>query len=167
MILFSNVKPGKAFTVSANLKINAEKLDKLIAEGVVNFFQSLLSAFKVREVYPIHISYRAQVVKKLFNEFIKFRESIMVAAKEFFYVAGICSRRNAQVYINRRIRRFLSTAVRRVRAALTFRDLTDKKGDADCIHALTNLQISAALRNETLEEFLSAGLSRHEQKNLS
>lgn len=53
------------------------------------------------------------------------------------------------------------------RAALTFRDLTDKKSDADCIHALKNLQIPAALRDETLGEFPSAVLSRHEQKNLS
>lgn len=53
------------------------------------------------------------------------------------------------------------------RAALTFRDLTDKRGDADCIHTLKNLQIPAALRDEILEEFPSAGLSRHEQKNLS
>lgn len=53
------------------------------------------------------------------------------------------------------------------RAALTFRDLTDKRGDGDCVHALKNLQIPAALRDETLEEFPSAGLSRHDWKNLS
>ena len=53
------------------------------------------------------------------------------------------------------------------RAALTFCDLTDKEGDADCIHALKNLQIPAALRDETLEDFPSAGLSRHEWKNFS
>ena len=53
------------------------------------------------------------------------------------------------------------------RAALTFRDLTDKKSDADCIHALKNLQIPATLRDDALEEFPSAGLSRHEWKNLS
>lgn len=53
------------------------------------------------------------------------------------------------------------------RAALTFRDLTDKRGDSDCVHALKNLQIPATLRDETLEEFPSAGLSRHDWKNLS
>ncbi|MBR0288819.1 MAG: ATP-binding protein, partial [Selenomonadaceae bacterium] len=53
------------------------------------------------------------------------------------------------------------------RAALTFRDLTDKRGDSDCVHALKNLQIPAALRDETLEEFPSVGLSRHDWKNLS
>lgn len=53
------------------------------------------------------------------------------------------------------------------RAALTFHDLTDKNGDGDCIQALKNLQIPVALRDGTLEDFPSAGLSRHEQKNLS
>ena len=80
VILFSNEKKDGAFTVNVDLKINAEKLDKLIEdrirEGVVNFFQSLNSAFKGREVYPIHIflagnSCRAAVVKKLFDEFIE------------------------------------------------------------------------------------------------
>ena len=65
------------------MNINAEKLDKLIEdrirEGVINFFQSLKSAFKGRAVYPIHIflagnSCRAEVVKKLFDEFIKMEE---------------------------------------------------------------------------------------------
>ncbi len=79
--LFSNVKDkeSKAFTVNVDLKINAEKLDKLIEdrirEGVVNFFQSLTSAFKGREIYPVHIflagnSCRSEIVKKLFDEFI-------------------------------------------------------------------------------------------------
>lgn len=83
VILFSNEKNDGAFTVSADLKIDAKKLDKLIEdrirEGVVNFFQSLKSAFKGREVYPIHIflagnSCRSEVVKKLFDEFIKTEE---------------------------------------------------------------------------------------------
>lgn len=83
VILFSNEKIDGAFTVSVDLNINAEKLDKLIEdrirEGVVNFFQSLKSAFKGREVYPIHIflagnSCRSEVVKKLFDEFIKTEE---------------------------------------------------------------------------------------------
>ncbi len=85
VILFSNVKDkdSKAFTVSVNLNINAEKLDKIIEdrirEGVVNFFQSLLTAFKGRDVSPIHIflagnSCRSEVVKKLFDEFIKTEE---------------------------------------------------------------------------------------------
>ena len=84
VILFSNEKKEGAFTVSVDLKINAEKLDKLIEdrirEGVVNFFQSLKTAFKGREVYPIHIflagnSCRSAVVKKLFDEFIKTEEN--------------------------------------------------------------------------------------------
>ena len=85
VILFSNVKDkdSKAFTVSVNLNINAEKLDKIIEdrirEGVVNFFQSLLTAFKGRDVSPIHIflagnSCRSEIVKKLFDEFIKTEE---------------------------------------------------------------------------------------------
>ena len=84
--LFSGVKDkeSKAFTVNVDLKINAEKLDKLIEdrirEGVVNFFQSLNSAFKGRRVYPIHIflagnSCRSEIVKKLFDEFIKTEEN--------------------------------------------------------------------------------------------
>lgn len=87
VILFSNEKKEGAFTVSVDLKINAEKLDKLIEdrirEGVVNFFQSLKTAFKGREVYPIHIflagnSCRSEVVKKLFDEFIKTEEDNIV-----------------------------------------------------------------------------------------
>ena len=83
VILFSNEKIDGAFTVNVDLNINAEKLDKLIEdrirEGVINFFQSLKSAFKGRAVYPIHIflagnSCRAEVVKKLFDEFIKMEE---------------------------------------------------------------------------------------------
>ena len=81
--LFSNDKIDGAFTVNVDLNINAEKLDKIIEdrirEGVVNFFQSLLSAFKGRDVSPIHIflagnSCRSEVVKKLFDEFIKTEE---------------------------------------------------------------------------------------------
>ena len=83
VILFSNEKKDGAFTVSVNLKIDDKKLDKLIEdrirEGVVNFFQSLMSAFRGREVYPIHIflagnSCRSQIVKKLFDEFIDSEE---------------------------------------------------------------------------------------------
>lgn len=84
--LFSGVKDkeSKAFTVNVDLKINAEKLDKLIEdrirEGVVNFFQSLNSAFKGREIYPVHIflagnSCRSEIVKKLFDEFIENADS--------------------------------------------------------------------------------------------
>ena len=80
--LFSNSKDNEsgAFTVSVNLKIDENKLNKIIEdrirEGVVNFFQSLKSAFKNREIYPIHIflagnSCRSPIVKKLFDEFIK------------------------------------------------------------------------------------------------
>lgn len=84
VILFSNEKKeGGNFTVNVSLDINGEKLDKCIEdrirEGVVNFFQSLYSAFKGREVYPIHIflagnSCRSPIVKKLFDEFIKREE---------------------------------------------------------------------------------------------
>lgn len=86
VILFSSEKIDGAFTVSVDLNINAEKLDKLIEdrirEGVVNFFQSLKSAFKDREVYPIHIflagnSCRSAVVKKLFDEFITAEETAL------------------------------------------------------------------------------------------
>ena len=80
--LFSNSKDNEsgAFTVSVNLKVDENKLNKIIEErireGVVNFFQSLKSAFKNREIYPIHIflagnSCRSPLVKKLFDEFIK------------------------------------------------------------------------------------------------
>ena len=84
--LFSNEKIDGAFTVNVDLNINAEKLDKLIEnrirEGVVNFFQSLLTAFKGRDVSPIHIflagnSCRSAVVKKLFDEFIKTEEDTL------------------------------------------------------------------------------------------
>ena len=81
VILFSNEpKQGGAFTVSVQLHIDAKKLDDIIEarirEGVVNFFQSLYSAFRGREVYPLHIflagnSCRSPIVKKLFDEFIK------------------------------------------------------------------------------------------------
>jgi len=52
------------------------------------------------------------------------------------------------------------------KSALTFHDLTDSKGDGDCVHALKNLQIPAALRGDDAT-FPAAGLSRHERKNLS
>lgn len=80
IVLFSSEqKDGGNYTVGVNLKIDAGKLDRCIEErirvGVVNFFQSLKSAFKGREVYPVHIflagnSCRSHVVKKLFDEFI-------------------------------------------------------------------------------------------------
>ena len=85
VILFSNEKKdGGSFTVNVPLKIEVAKLqqriEERIREGVVNFFQSLYSAFKGREVYPIHIflagnSCRSPIVKKLFEEFIKREES--------------------------------------------------------------------------------------------
>ena len=62
-----------------SLKIDNQKLEGLIEsrirEGVVNFFQSLNSAFADKEVSPIHIflagnSCRSPFVKKIFNEFI-------------------------------------------------------------------------------------------------
>lgn len=73
--LFSGTKSD-----SVNLKIDAKKLDALIEarirEGIVNFFQSMKSAFVGREVYPIHIflagnSCRSPLVKKIFDEFIE------------------------------------------------------------------------------------------------
>ena len=80
IVLFSSEqKDGGNYTVGVNLKIDADKLNHCIEErirvGVVNFFQSLKSAFKGREVYPVHIflagnSCRSPVVKKLFDEFI-------------------------------------------------------------------------------------------------
>lgn len=82
--LFSSVQQEEGkYTVGVNLDINADKLDKCIEDrirvGVVNFFQSLYSAFKGREVYPIHIflagnSCRSPVVKKIFDEFISREE---------------------------------------------------------------------------------------------
>ena len=84
VILFSHEKKdGGSFTVNVPLKIEVAKLqqriEERIYEGVVNFFQSLYSAFKGREVYPIHIflagnSCRSSIVKKLFEEFIKREE---------------------------------------------------------------------------------------------
>ena len=78
--LFSTVEQeDKTFSVNAEIKINAAKLEKCIEErirvGVVNFFQSLESAFDGKEVSPIHIflagnSCRSPFVKKLFDEFI-------------------------------------------------------------------------------------------------
>lgn len=73
--LFSGTKSD-----SVNLKIDAKKLDAFIEarirEGIVNFFQSMKSAFVGREVYPIHIflagnSCRSPLVKKIFDEFIE------------------------------------------------------------------------------------------------
>ncbi len=85
VILFSHEKKdGGSFTVNVPLKIEVAKLQQRIEdrirEGVVNFFQSLYSAFKGREVYPIHIflagnSCRSPIVKKLFEEFITREES--------------------------------------------------------------------------------------------
>lgn len=78
--LFSTVEQeDKTFSVNAEIKINAAKLEKCIEErirvGVVNFFQSLESAFDGKEISPIHIflagnSCRSPFVKKLFDEFI-------------------------------------------------------------------------------------------------
>jgi len=80
LTLFSNeARDGGSFTVNVNLKIDVEKLEQLIEarirEGVVNFFQSLHSAFVDKEVSPIHIflagnSCRSPFVKKIFKEFI-------------------------------------------------------------------------------------------------
>ena len=82
--LFSSEQQAEGkYSVGVNLDIHADKLDKCIEErirvGVENFFQSLYSAFRGREVYPIHIflagnSCRSAVVKKLFDEFIKREE---------------------------------------------------------------------------------------------
>ena len=82
--LFSSAQQEEGkYSVGVNLDIHADRLDKCIEDrirvGVVNFFQSLYSAFKGREVYPIHIflagnSCRSSVVKKLFDEFIKREE---------------------------------------------------------------------------------------------
>ena len=80
--LTEDALPLKLFakeSVSVTLKIDAEKLDRLIErrirEGVVNFFQSLRSAFEGKDVSPIHIflagnSCRSPLVKKIFDEFI-------------------------------------------------------------------------------------------------
>ncbi len=76
VILFSQVKDkeGGGGKVSVELEISLERLNALIEarirEGVVNFFQSLYSAFKGREVYPIHIflagnSCRSPFVRKI------------------------------------------------------------------------------------------------------
>lgn len=87
--LFSRDKDEESgrFSVGVALKIDVEKLEKVIEErirqGVVNFFQSLYSAFKGKNVCPIHIflagnSCRSPVVKKLFEEFIAQKEKEMV-----------------------------------------------------------------------------------------
>ena len=88
--LFSSEKQDKdsgSYSVSVNLNIDTEKLDTCIAErireGVVNFFQSLHSAFKGKEVDKIHIflagnSCRSPIVKKLFDEFIEKEEGDFV-----------------------------------------------------------------------------------------
>ncbi len=78
--LFSSAQQEEGkYSVGLNLDIHADKLDKCIEDrirvGVVNFFQSLKSAFSGREVYPVHIflagnSCRSPVVKKIFDEFI-------------------------------------------------------------------------------------------------
>lgn len=92
--LFSSDKDEKSgsYSVGVDIKIDAIKLaaviENRIRQGVVNFFQSLYSAFKGKEVYPIHIflagnSCRSPVVKKLFEEFIAKEEAEMVKqAKE-------------------------------------------------------------------------------------
>ena len=81
LILFSGVKQSDdSYKVNVSLNIDAAKLDKVIEarirEGVVNFFQSLRSAFAGKEIYPIHIflagnSCRSPFVKKIFDEFIE------------------------------------------------------------------------------------------------
>ncbi|MBR4152883.1 MAG: hypothetical protein IKT98_07980 [Selenomonadaceae bacterium] len=83
-ILFSSEKQSdESYKVNVDLKIEAAKLEQIIEarirEGVVNFFQSLWSAFDGRFVCPIHIflagnSCRSPIVKKLFEEFIKREE---------------------------------------------------------------------------------------------
>lgn len=54
------------------------------------------------------------------------------------------------------------------KAALFFTDLTDAKGsDQGCLHALQNLQIPAAMRDESLATFPALGLSRWEKPTMS
>lgn len=54
------------------------------------------------------------------------------------------------------------------KAALFFTDLTEAKdSDKGCLHALQNLQIPAAIRDESLATFPALGLSRWEKSNTS
>ena len=54
------------------------------------------------------------------------------------------------------------------KAALFFTDLTDAKdSDQGCLHALQNLQIPAAMRDESLATFPALGLSRWEKPTMS
>lgn len=92
--LFSSDKEEKSgsYSVGVDIKIDAARLESVIEnrirQGVVNFFQSLYSAFKGKKVYPVHIflagnSCRSPVVKKLFEEFIvKEEEGMAKQAKE-------------------------------------------------------------------------------------
>lgn len=92
--LFSSDKDEKSgsYSVGVSIEIDVAKLETVIEnrirQGVVNFFQSLYSAFKGKKVYPIHIflagnSCHSPVVKKLFEEFIAREEAEMVKqAKE-------------------------------------------------------------------------------------
>lgn len=92
--LFSSEKDEESgsYSVGVAINIDAAKLETVIEnrirQGVVNFFQSLYSAFKGKKVYPIHIflagnSCRSPVVKKLFEEFIDKEEAEMAKqAKE-------------------------------------------------------------------------------------
>lgn len=86
--LFSSDKDEESgsYSVGVDIKIDAAKLETVIEnrirQGVVNFFQSLYSAFKGKKVYPIHIflagnSCRSPVVKELFEEFIVKEEEEM------------------------------------------------------------------------------------------
>lgn len=86
-----NIESG-SYSIGVDIKIDAVKLEKIaesrIRQGVVNFFQSLYSAFKGQKVYPIHIflagnSCRSPLVKKLFEEFIaQEEEKLTKQAKE-------------------------------------------------------------------------------------
>ena len=89
--LFSSEKDkdSKLYTTSVNLNIDVKALEKCIEDrirlGVINFFQSLYSAFKGKTVYPIHIflagnSCKSPVVKKLFDEFITEEERKLAEA---------------------------------------------------------------------------------------
>ena len=54
------------------------------------------------------------------------------------------------------------------KAALFFTDLTEVKGpDKGCLHSLQNLQIPAAIRDESLAAFPALGLSRWEKGDIS
>ena len=77
--LFSNESNKVGVDLNINEKILTDVIEARIREGVVNFFQSLNSAFKGREVYPLHIflagnSCRSPIVKKIFDEFIADKE---------------------------------------------------------------------------------------------